>query len=205
MNPLEGEMDFFEVVKARRSVRSFTEDPVKEEDILKIIDAARRAPSAENEQPWHFIVLRDREFKKQAREMVMAMMDALLAQVEEERRGRIERMRYFARHFGEAPVAIAVLTKPWPQDRPLAQRPPFDPGLQSVAAATTILVLAATALGYGTCWATAPVDFARGELEALLGVEKPWSLVAMISLGRPSHPPGVRPRKPVEEIVTFIG
>jgi nitroreductase len=67
------------------------------------------------------------------------------------------------------------------------------------------LHLAATALGYGSCWATAPIDFAGPELEAMLGVEKPWSLVALVAVGVAARIPREPPRKSLEEIATFIG
>jgi nitroreductase len=53
--------DFLNLVKARRSMRSFKSDQVSDEDIDKILEAARWAPSGMNFQPWEFIVLKDRE------------------------------------------------------------------------------------------------------------------------------------------------
>ncbi|PIU54842.1 MAG: nitroreductase family protein, partial [Chloroflexi bacterium CG07_land_8_20_14_0_80_51_10] len=54
-------MEFFETVIKRRSIRRFTADPVREDDLLTMLEAARLAPSSHNQQPWHFIVIRDRE------------------------------------------------------------------------------------------------------------------------------------------------
>ena len=54
---------FLELVKKRRSVRRFKPDPVPDEDIEKIIDAARWAPSGFNTQPWEFVVVREKELK----------------------------------------------------------------------------------------------------------------------------------------------
>jgi nitroreductase len=76
----------------------------------------------------------------------------------------------------------------------------------SVAMAIDHLQLAATALGYSSCFASSPAEFAREELEALLHVSKPWFLVGIISLGVAAKRPAKRPpRKPVEEVSTFIG
>lgn len=57
-------MDILEVIKTRRSIRQYTRDPISEEDINKILEAGRWAPSASNTQPWKFIVLRSQEARK---------------------------------------------------------------------------------------------------------------------------------------------
>ena len=54
-------MEFTKVVKKRRSIRKYKDTPVPKEDIVKVLEAARIAPSAGNRQPWHFIVVQDRE------------------------------------------------------------------------------------------------------------------------------------------------
>ena len=57
-------MDILEVIKARRSIRKYKADPVSEEEINKILEAGRWAPSADNSQPWGFIVLRNQEVRE---------------------------------------------------------------------------------------------------------------------------------------------
>ena len=200
-------MDFFEVIRKRRSIRRFTEEAVKEEDIFAMLEVARLAPSATNEQPWHFLVIRGRELKRQMQDMVNAMIDMRIEGEEDEaRRKRIEQMRFYSNYFGDAPLVIAVLARPWPADYPELQgQQRFDSGLQSVAAAIAHLHLAATALGYGSCWATSPVDFAGEELEIILGVEEPWSLVALVSVGVAARMPSSPRRKSLGEIATFVG
>lgn len=54
-------MDFFEAVKKRRSIREYSDMPVKREDLEKIIDCARLAPSARREEPWEFVVITDKK------------------------------------------------------------------------------------------------------------------------------------------------
>lgn len=199
-------MDFFEVVRRRRSIRRFTSAPVKPEDITTMLEAARLAPSPENEQPWRFIVVRNRELLTQMKEIVNAMVEQRLAAAagDQKRQATIEYLRFFSTHFGDAPVVIFVLSRPFLGARGQAERLPYDPGLQSVAAATLLLVLSATSLGYGSCWTSGPVDFAHEELEAMLGVEPPWFLTGVVSLGVKDYDPAPRPIKPLEEIVSFI-
>jgi len=54
-------MNFLELAKNRFSVRKYKSDPVKEEDLLYVLEAGRIAPSAVNYQPWHFLVLKEKE------------------------------------------------------------------------------------------------------------------------------------------------
>jgi nitroreductase len=53
-------MEFYEVVKKRRSIRRYGDAPVPKESIMKVLEAARIAPSAGHRQPWHFVVVQDK-------------------------------------------------------------------------------------------------------------------------------------------------
>ena len=100
-----------------------------------------------------------------------------------------------------------MLARPWTGGREdvSPDRTARDLGLQSAAMAVAQLLLAATALGYAACFASAPAEYARDELEALLGVESPWFLVGVISLGVAADQPGRRRlRKPLDQVSTFI-
>ena len=202
-------MDFFETVRKRRSVCYFNDQPVAHEDILTMLEAATLAPSATNEQPWRFIVIRDKKLKESMRDIVNAVVEGFIAATDNKsRKQRLKGMQSYSTHFANAPVAIAVLARPWvgggyssPTDS--THR---DLSLLSVAMAVEHLQLAATALGYTSCFASGPAEFAQEELEVMLGVEQPWFLVGTISLGIAEKPPKERPpRKPIEEVCTFIG
>jgi len=201
-------MDFFETIRSRYSLRRFSSQPVSQEDILTIIEAATLAPSATNEQPWRFIVVRDNQLKKDLRDVVKAVLgDSITDEDNEARRKRLARMRFYGTHFGAAPVAIAVLAHPW-KGGGYSSHPDstsHDLAIQSVAMAVDHLMLAATALGYGSCYASAPAEFARMELEAILNIESPWFLLGIISLGVATGPPKDKaPRKHLDEVCTFI-
>lgn len=199
-------MDVFEAINSRRSIRRYKSDPVKDEDIEKILEAGRQAPSATNDQPWHFIVIKDADYIKSLAEMVHAMIDARIAAAgDPERQKAMEDFRFLNTHFFTAPVVIAVLAKPWPSYRTDYVRQINDPGLQSVAGAIQNMLLAATALGYGTCWMTGPIDAAKDELEAMLAVEPPYYLVTFVPIGLADESPKARPRKPLSEVVTYWG
>jgi nitroreductase len=202
-------MDFFDTVRKRRSIRHYGDQPVAHADILTMLEAAILAPNATNEQPWRFIVIRDRALKEGMRDVINAVIETVIASVDSEsRQKRLADMKLYSTHFAAAPVAIAVLARPWIGGgyAPPTSSAPRDLALLSVAMAVAHLQLAATALGYNSCFASGPAEFAREELEAMIGVEQPWFLVGMISLGKAAKPPRERPaRKPVAEVSTFIG
>jgi len=202
-------MDFFEAVRRRQSIRRFSDQPVAHEDILAMLEAATLAPSATNEQPWRFIVIRDKELKESMRDVVNAVLEASISDTSDQsRRNRLARMRFYSVHFAAAPVAIAVLARPWAGGGygSHADHTSHDLALQSAAMAIGQLLLAATALGYSTCFASAPAEFARYELESLIGVEQPWFLIGVISLGLATKQHRERPpRKALKEVCTFIG
>ena len=78
-------------------------------------------------------------------------------------------------------------------------------GAQGIGAAVENFLLSATAMGYGTCYMTGPAH-AKARLEEIIGFEKPgYTLMAIISLGIPAdNTPAQPPRRPLEEVVTFI-
>jgi len=89
-------MDILEVIKTRRSIRKYKPDPVSEEEINKILEAGRWAPSADNSQPWSFIVLRSQEVRKR-------LADTLT----------------WGRFLSQAPLGIAVTVNPRASNHPV--------------------------------------------------------------------------------------
>lgn len=196
-------MDFFDTVRSRRSIRRFTDQPVREEDLLAMLEAARLAPSPTNTQPWHFIVVRDRGLIADLKDMVIASLKARIDEAESDSRRKVLTGRqFYATHIFDAPVVITVLTRPIYASQ-LDGEPTFGQGIQSVGAAIENLLLAATALGYGGCWVALPLELAHEEIEAILRIESPWRAVAMLSVGVPAKAPAEIKRKSLEEITTF--
>ena len=210
-------MDLFDSIQGRTSIRRFKQMPVPDEDIKKILDEGRRAPSANNTQPWSFIVVKNRAVLKQMAEAVRQMIDRMIPYAENEKQAQrlaAYKGNYYT-FFENAPVVIAVLMEGYDAgtDRLLAKMgySPEDikrlrplPGLQSVAAAIENMLLAIHALGYGSCWMTGPL-VAQEEFEKLLGFGKEKSIAALLPVGVPDENPPARPRKPLEEIMRVIG
>lgn len=115
-------MEFSEVVSTRRSIRAYTDQDVDAATVERVLRAAMSAPSAGNQQPWHFVVIRDRQ-----------------------RREAIPAIHPYARMVLQAPVAILVCGDPEGRKYPQYWQ-------QDCSAATQNLLLAARAEGLGTVW-----------------------------------------------------
>ncbi len=208
-------MDVFEAIRDRRSIRRYKPDPIPDENIRKIIEAATLAPSASNAQMWHFLVVSNKEILARMKDAIIAKLDELGAEPASEKDlSRTKAARNYSTFFVEAPATIVVLGEPYHSDldailltqgwtpeqiSDLRQRP----DIQSLGAAIQNICLAAHALGYGTCWMTGPT-IARSELEKVLGVEPPWSLIALVPVGVPDYDPPARPRKPLDQAMEFV-
>jgi len=77
------------------------------------------------------------------------------------------------------------------------------PDLQTIGGLIQNILLAAYSLSYGSCWLTGP-NFARHELEHLLNISHPWSLAAIIAIGRVGKEPGNKKIKPLDNVLEFI-
>ena len=170
-------MDVFEAIKNRRSVRAYTSEEVSEEEVEKLIDAARWAPSAGNIQPWEFVVVRDAEIK---RRLSIAALNQTFIE--------------------EAPVVVVVCANETRSERGYGSRGKALYCLQDTAAATQNLLLAAYALGLGTCWIGA---FHEEEVRRALGVPRGVRPVAIVPVGHPAEEPGARPRRSIREILHY--
>ena len=209
-------MDLFDAIRDRRSIRRFKQTPVPDEDIRKILDAGRWAPSANNAQPWSFIVIKDRAVLKSMAGAVREMIDRMIPYAESEKQAQrlaAYKSNYYT-FFENAPAVIAVCMEAYDAgtDRLLAKmgystedikrlRP--LPGLQSVAAAIQNMLLAIHALGYGSCWMTGPL-VAQDAFEKLLGFGKEKSVAALLPVGVPGEDTPARSRKPLEGLMKLV-
>ena len=167
-------MDVFKAIKNRRSIRAFTDEPVTDEEIEKLIDAARWAPSAGNIQPWEFIIVRDPQVKH-------GLCEAALNQT----------------FIEEAPVVIVVCANPMQSSKGYGSRGINLYCIQDTAAATQNILLAAHAMGLATCWVGA---FSEEEAKRVLGVPDGLRPIAIVPVGHPAEKPRVRPRRQLSEI-----
>jgi len=203
-----------DAVHSRSSVRKYAPDPVPREDVEAMVGLAVRAANAGNAQSWRFIAVEDAEARAAMKAAVDTAIDEMAAWPEAEGRDKeLRAYRTYATFFGDAPLVVAVFGVPYrsladvllykhklsyeERDR-LRQRP----DIQSIGAAVQLLCTAAHAMGYGSCWMTAPV-LAAPAIEALLGVEDPQRLVAVVPIGRPLTPPRPTSRHPLADVLEF--
>jgi len=187
--------DFFEVARRQRACRSFRADPVDDEILARVLETATFAPSAENRQPWVFVVVRDparraaigevtrRAWESGARSHSEGRLSpALFADVDRGAKGQL----------AAAPVLVVV-----GGDTRLVDRRVLE---ASVFPATQNLLLAAGALGLGSALTTLSLTFGD-ELAELVGFPFEVRPMAVVPLGWPARPLGRPRRAPLEEKV----
>ena len=170
-------MDVFEAIKKRRSVRAYTSEEVSEEDVERLIEAARCAPSAGNIQPWEFVIVTNAETKRK-------LSDAALHQT----------------FIEEAPVVIVVCADVALSSWGYGYRGANLYCIQDTAAATENMLLAAQALGLATCWVGA---FHEDEVAKVVNTPRNVRPVAIVPVGRPAEKPRVRPKRSMRENVHY--
>nr|MBC7244081.1 nitroreductase family protein [Chloroflexota bacterium] len=171
-------MDLWTVIARRCSIRRFTSEEVSASTVQKILEAAIRAPSAGNRQPWHFVVVR------------RAAVKEALAQA-----------AYGQDFVAEAPVVIVVCAEPERSALRYGARGRDLYCLQDTAAATEHILLAATALGLGCCWVGAFDEKAAARALALPSQFRP---IAMVPIGQAAEPMARTPRRPLSEVTSYL-
>jgi nitroreductase len=161
-------MNLIELLKKRSSVREFLDKPISKEDLEKIVDAARYAPTARNVQPWEFLIAIEKEVLR-----------------------KIAGITEHGKFIANGAACILVFS----QDTKYF--------LEDCSAATQNLMLAAEALGIGSCWVAGDKKSYAGELNLLFGVPSTLKLVSIIALGYPPRDkilPAVKKRS-LEEVI----
>lgn len=172
------------LIASRRSVRRFLPQRVEREKILACLEAARLAPSADNSQPWRFLVLDDP------------------ALIERFSREAFSGVYFLSRFAAKAPVLILILARlDLIANRLGNQVRDLKFYLLDIGIAGGHLVLQAEELGLGTCWIG---WFSERKVRELFHIPRRYKVVALIALGYPEKKPaGEKKRKPLDEIAWF--
>jgi len=167
-------MEYSQLIASRYSVRAYRPDPVEDEKLQQVLEAARLAPTAANRQPIQLVVMHT---------------DGRQAEI-----GRIYQKPWFV----QAPLVIAVCaisSLAW-----VRESDRFNARLIDAAIVADHLILAAANLGLGTCWIAAfNVEAAR----SVLGLPAEAEPVIFTPLGYPADLPGPKIRKPLVELVRY--
>lgn len=158
-------MDTIEAIIGRRSIRRYTREDIDDGTVRVLLEAAMSAPSAGNEQPWHFVVIKERP-----------ILDA------------VPSVHPYSHMLKEAPLAIVVCA-----DLGLEVYQGF--WVQDCSAATQNILIAAHALGLGAVWlGFYPIESRVLGLKRILSLPESVIPLCMVSIGRPAEakPPGSR-------------
>jgi nitroreductase len=204
-------MELKEAIEQRASVRQFASDNVDIEDLKEMVRLAHLAPSVNNSQPWRFIAITNRELMKQMADAVRAKVHEVLPDSDEEKARKVKsQVEWFSTFFESVPAVIAVVKCPYEAivdcalDKGHMTHEDMNamrgcPDIESIGACIENLMLAAVDMGYGTCWLSGPL-VARNELESILELKGPWTLEAMVAVGKPLMTIHQREKKPLEEV-----
>jgi nitroreductase len=155
-----------EALKTRRSVRSYQDKPVAKEMIEQIIDSARLAPTANNIQPWEFLVVTDRKM-----------------------RVRIADLTDYGKFIAQSGACVVVVAKD------------VKHYLEDGSAATENVLIAAHAMGLGTCWVAGYEKQYAEPVCRLLGVPEGYKMVSIIALGHPADKPEAHGKRSLSEVL----
>jgi F420 biosynthesis protein FbiB-like protein len=174
-----------DLIKSRRSIRRYTDQPVSQAVILRLLEAAHWAPSAHNRQPWRFAVVTGRVEKERLAQTMGARLAADRT-ADGDDPADIERdvARSYARLVG-APVLIIVCTSlvdmdTYPDER--RARHEWLMAVQSTAMAAQNLLLLAHAEGLAACWLCAPL-FVPELVRETFNLPEDWEPQGLITLG----------------------
>jgi nitroreductase len=190
----EAGLSFFETVRGRRSVRSFLPNPVPENHMEAILDAARLAPTSGNQQPWKFIVVQDPGvIQELMAACVEKVLDARRAQGMEISDEVVDATRARLEGYFSAPAYVVVLT-----DNE-SRYPTYNHWDGPLAAGN--LMLAARALGYGTVFITDAIP--EDVTKEVLNIPDQYTRVCITPLGIPEVWPETPDKKALEELVVY--
>lgn len=203
------QLDF---ITNRRSIRKYRDDPIPDEVVEQLLEAARWAPSTDNAQPWRFIVVRDKAVIEQLgiicgtglftrlriQQFLAGDLQKRFQDVPEEKKEQVFQKLtsgYLSGYLGTAPLVIVVCG-----DKKVTAAMPYD-----CCAALENILIAAQALGLGATWTQALTTDPRDEARTkqVLGIPEEWKVISAVSIGYPAESPGPRPRKNLEEIVFY--
>lgn len=172
-------------IKTRRSIRKYKDRQVSDTDLMKILEAGRLAPSGSNTQPWHFIIIKNEEIKK------------AISEIDHKQEWMLKAPIFIAcvadiRCRIESPEKICCDEK--------CDSFELKQIIRDSAIAIGYMLLEAEHIGLGTCWTG---WYAQEDMKRVLGLPDYMYVNGIITLGYADEFPNSRPRKSLEEIVSY--
>lgn len=201
-----GEKSILDCLDNRQSIRNFTQEPISDIQIQRILSTAIRAPSAHNRQPWRFIILKS----SQAREaFALGMGQEFRRDLAAEGIAEIEVNRQVARsikRINSAPIAVLLCldcTKQGGEYGSKQYLAEYVMGIQSVAMAGENILLAAHLSGLGAVWLCAPL-FAKPIIHQVIDIPQAWDPQGLILIGYPESVPPLKTRQSLHEVSVVL-
>ena len=166
-------MNVLDAIKNRRSIRRYDSRPIEDEKLNKVLESARLAPSAANNQAWKFIIVKDESTRSKLAEAAGRQM-----------------------FVQQAPVVIVACGLE-PEKVMLCGQHRYTVDL---SIAVSFIMLEAWEQGLGTCWLG---HFDEKEVKKILGIPEKARVVAVTPLGYPAEAPQPKPRKSINDIICF--
>lgn len=170
-------------IEMRRSIRKYKDKPVEEKKIMQILESARLAPSGNNTQPWHYIIVKSDEIMQNVMEashnqkwmMTASVFIVCIADI----RCRIKENRevYIDDNSPEDEVKRII---------------------RDTSISVGYMLLEANNVGLGVCWVA---EFTQEEIRPVLNIPSDKYVVGVITVGYPDEQPNPRPRKKIEDII----
>lgn len=190
------------VFAKRQTVRRYKPDPVPDEHVRQILDAARRAPTCMNQQPWMFLVVRDRakieQMKKRTLERITRYFDESAAKNKETSAADLAKRKKDSLHFTEgyftAPVYVVVLVDTESACSGYATN-------HDGPMAAGYLMIAARAFGYGTAYLTDGIP--EPVTREVLAIPTRYRRICITPIGIPDGWPPQQPKRKLEEMVAY--
>lgn len=189
----------FEILYSMRALRRFKEDPVSDEVLFQLLDAAIRAPSGQNAQDWRFLAIRDRNVMKKLHEWAQipwlryseryVANPALIDELPRSQRLSLRSVEHLVKHFAKVPLVILVMGLKGRHGTPGGST---FPAVQN-------LLLTARAFGLSGSVFNFPLS-REEELRALLKIPESNQIYCLLPIGYPSDKFGPVKRKPVKAV-----
>lgn len=189
-------MDCFDALLGRRSCRSFKDQPVERDKILRMLEAAVYAPSPANKQPWEFIVTANPAYGARLKETSEATKAKLAA-----RSGWPWLPAFSIDFVAQAPTLIVVVGDPAKNGAEQFLDAPSPGYLEACAAAIQNMLLAAHAQGLATLWFSL---YEKDDVRAIFGVNDGKDPVAVICVGYPERVGAAPVRKSIADKTAFL-
>ena len=209
-------MELFEAIDNRKTIRKFDDYIPTVDEIKRIINSARLAPSAMNTQNWRFIAVCNDEVKNKMAEAVLNGYDKILKNLDENLKKDVEKYKAHSTFFTHAPFLIVCIEQDAPSfmggilektgltDNEIKLMRP-DSYLLSMGGAVENMLLSGYALGLGSCWMVAPVLGECG-IRKVLNLKENEKIVSILAFGRPAKDISDKrsPKKSLDEIMEII-